>query len=252
MTLQKTELFGTERDRPQAKRAYPAENGIFPGKLAQQSTTDEIPHLTPLYCDESASNTWKIWLGDVSEINTLTAHAATPATAGDFTLTVNGQTTAAIAFDADAADVQAALEALSNVAVGDVTCVDSGSGTDLGDASHVVTINWKGALAGTDITITADFTGISAGSDPTLATSQAGGADTTPGSEIDGFLWCPADPVVGNTSGEILVQIFRRGQIHRDDIPIPTGEGQVDLDEALLASNLREKGIDVMGLAGIH
>jgi len=252
MTLQNTELFGTEVPRPQSKRAYPREDGIFPGKLAQQSSATAIPHLTPLYCDESAGNTWKVWLGDVDEVNTLTAHAATPATAGDFTLTVNGQTTAAIVFNATAAIIQAALEALSNVAPGDVTAVDSGPGANLGTASHVVTLTWGGNLAGTDITITADFTGISAGSDPVLATSTPGGTDQTPGSEIDGFLWCPADPFVPSTSGEKLVQVFRRGVIHRDDIPIPSTGGQNDLDEALLASNLREKGIDIQGLPGIH
>ena len=39
---------------------------------------------------------------------------------GTFTLTYNGQTTAAIAYNATAAQVQSALEALNNVAPGDV------------------------------------------------------------------------------------------------------------------------------------
>lgn len=39
---------------------------------------------------------------------------------GTFTLTFEGQTTAAIAYDADAATLEAALEALSNIAVGEV------------------------------------------------------------------------------------------------------------------------------------
>jgi hypothetical protein len=43
-------------------------------------------------------------------------------TAGTFTITYSGQTTAAIAWNATAAAVQAALEALSNIAVGDVAC----------------------------------------------------------------------------------------------------------------------------------
>lgn len=43
-------------------------------------------------------------------------------TGGSFTLTLDGQTTAAIAWDATAAAVQAALEALSNVGTGKVTC----------------------------------------------------------------------------------------------------------------------------------
>lgn len=47
------------------------------------------------------------------------------ATGGTRTLTVNGQTTAALAFDATAAQIQTALEALNNVAPGDVTVSDS-------------------------------------------------------------------------------------------------------------------------------
>ena len=42
------------------------------------------------------------------------------ATSGNFTLTYDGQVTGNIAFDADAATVQAALEALSNLAPGDI------------------------------------------------------------------------------------------------------------------------------------
>jgi hypothetical protein len=41
-------------------------------------------------------------------------------TGGTFTLTYNGQTTSAIAYDANAATVQAALAALSNIGVGNV------------------------------------------------------------------------------------------------------------------------------------
>jgi len=43
------------------------------------------------------------------------------ATAGTFTLTYDGQTTAAINYNATTSDVQAALEALSNVSSGDIT-----------------------------------------------------------------------------------------------------------------------------------
>lgn len=106
--------------------------------------------------------------GAVDQVNTITAHATTPATAGSFTLTVDFETTAAIDFDATAAEVQAALEALPNVEAGDVTCVQT-AGADLGAAGAVVTINWTGARAARPVDLTADFTGISSGSDHTLA-----------------------------------------------------------------------------------
>ncbi len=61
-----------------------------------------------------------------AEVQTLTPTAV--ATAGSFTLTYDGHTTAAIAYDASVAEIQAALEALSNVDSGDVTV--GGTGLD--------------------------------------------------------------------------------------------------------------------------
>jgi flagellar hook-associated protein 2 len=55
----------------------------------------------------------------VSEVQKLTTTAQ--ATAGTFTLTYDGRTTAAIAYDATTAQIQAALEALPNVSTGDMT-----------------------------------------------------------------------------------------------------------------------------------
>lgn len=54
----------------------------------------------------------------VAEINTVTATGTV--TGGTFTLTLNSQTTAALAWNSTAAQVQAALEALSSVLVGNV------------------------------------------------------------------------------------------------------------------------------------
>ncbi len=50
-------------------------------------------------------------------------------TSGSYTLTYEGETTGAIAHDADAATIQAALEALSNVNAGDITVVGDGLNT---------------------------------------------------------------------------------------------------------------------------
>ncbi|MFQ6034254.1 MAG: flagellar filament capping protein FliD [Sedimentisphaerales bacterium] len=55
----------------------------------------------------------------VSEVQKLTT--TTGATAGTFTLTYDGYTTAAIAYNATTAQIQAALEALPNVSAGDIT-----------------------------------------------------------------------------------------------------------------------------------
>lgn len=91
-------------------------------------------------------------------------------TGGDFTLTYDGQTTAAIAFDATAADVEAALLALDNIPAGSV----AGTGGPL--PGTAVNIEFVGDLAGLDVsqmTATGNFTG---GTSPavTVTTTQAG------------------------------------------------------------------------------
>jgi len=241
-------LVGASVSQRATLRAYPREDGIIRATLAQFGSAADLGHLTPLFYDD-ANSEWDVWAGQSNEVNTITANA-TPGTGGTFTLTVAGQTTAAIAFDATAAQVQAALEALSNVAPGDVVAVQT-SGADLGDASAVVTLTWGGAYAGQNVAITADMTGIT-GNDHVLATSTQGGLDASDGSDIDGFLWSPEADLAVSTSGQLIVNVFVRGLIHRDDIPVPSGESQADLDEALLGSSLREKGIDVQGIVGFH
>lgn len=94
-------------------------------------------------------------------------------TAGTFTITYSAQTTAAIDFDATAAEIQTALEALSNLAPGDV--VVSGGPIYLAP----VIIIFQGTLAGTNVSaITVDSTGLTGGTYvPTTLT--AGGADVS-------------------------------------------------------------------------
>lgn len=62
---------------------------------------------------------------------------------GTFTLTYSGQTTSALAYSASPAVVQAALEALSNIAPGDVTVT--------GVAGVYYKVTFAGALAATDV-----------------------------------------------------------------------------------------------------
>lgn len=95
-------------------------------------------------------------------------------TAGNFTITYSAQTTSAIDFDATAAEIQTALEALSNLAPGDVVV----SGGPISVAP--VTIIFQGTLKGTDVTtITVDSTGLTGGGTYVVATAIAGGADIT-------------------------------------------------------------------------
>jgi hypothetical protein len=107
-----------------------------------------------------------------NEVQTVTI-TGTP-TGGNFTLTFDGQTTANIAYNAAASAVQSALEALSNVDVGDVTAA---GGALPGTA---VTVTFGGQFANSDVpqmTASGSFTG---GSSPAVAVTT-----TTPGASVD-------------------------------------------------------------------
>lgn len=92
------------------------------------------------------------------------------ASAGNLTLTYDGQTTANIAFNATAATVQTALENLSNIAVGDVVV----TGTNLTGAG--VTITFAGDLADANLTdLTVSSTGLTGG--PATVTITQGYSD---------------------------------------------------------------------------
>ena len=76
------------------------------------------------------------------------------ATGGTYTITVDGQTTSAIAYDADSATLVAAIEALSTVGAGNVRACEYGYGDD----THTyLTFEFTGSLAGQTLTVTGNF-----------------------------------------------------------------------------------------------
>jgi hypothetical protein len=84
---------------------------------------------------------------------------------GDFTLTFDGEETDPIDWDATAAEIQAALEALPNVGEGNVVCTDGPIATD------PVTVTFAGALAGLPVAeMTCDDANLT-GSTPAIAVS---------------------------------------------------------------------------------
>ncbi len=94
-------------------------------------------------------------------------------TGGSFTLTFNGATTAAIAFNAAAADVQSALEALGTIGAGGVSVTGSAGGP------YTVTfVGARGATNQPQMTAAHTFTG---GTSPSIAvaTTTEGAAGVT-------------------------------------------------------------------------
>lgn len=96
-------------------------------------------------------------------------------TGGSFTLTWNGDTTAAIAYNATAAQVQSALAALVNIGNGNVAC----TGGPL--PSSPISVEWLGTLADANqpaMTFTNSLTG-GAAPTPVITTLQQGQTLTT-------------------------------------------------------------------------
>lgn len=129
----------------------------------------------------------------VQEVQTLTPDAV--ATAGTFTLTYGGETTAAIAYDAPTTGVgsiQAALEALSGVSTGDITV----GGTTL-DAAGTTTFTFANTVGDANM-ISFDFSGLT-------GPSQAGStiAETIKGFKVQGVLGDDATAALEN--GKITI-----------------------------------------------
>ncbi|MEU7338711.1 hypothetical protein [Streptomyces sp. NPDC007074] len=146
---------------------------VFPVKVASNSkgysTGNEAAMITVQFVitDRPALNQTVPAIG-TDEVQTVTITGGP--TGGTFTLTFNGQTTSSIVYNAAASAVQSALEALSNIAPGDVTVTGSTGGP------YTVTFG-GGAYDGTDVpqmTATASLTG---GTSPAVAvaTTTSGG-----------------------------------------------------------------------------
>lgn len=109
------------------------------------------------------------------EIQTVSLGVDQVATGGTFTLTYSGQTTSAIAYGASAATIQTALEALSNLAPGDVSVA--------GTLNTDIVITFGGTLAATNVdamTVSvASTTGVSALSATDVAAVTVSIASTT-------------------------------------------------------------------------
>lgn len=139
-----------------------------------------------------------------------------------FTITWNGQTTASIDDDATAADVQAALEALSNIGVGDVVV----TGGPL--ATGPFTVTFTGALADTNV---AAMTTTPTGGTGTVvvATTTAGGAETAGLEVLKGFLAFSVKAPAVNTT-DVVAAMLDHCKVVNSKLPMPIdANGQADV-----------------------
>jgi hypothetical protein len=150
-----------------------------------------------------------------SEVQTVTI-TGTP-TGGTFTVTFDGATSAGIAFDATAAAVQTALEALSTVNPGDVAVTGGpGPGT-------AFTVTFGGRYAGLNVpAFTASGSSLTGGTSPgvTIATATAGGSGVTDGSDVlAGYLFCTVKSP-SSSSVNVVAALLDTGRIVGSKLPI--------------------------------
>lgn len=172
---------------------------------------DSVPSGLPLGV-VTATGLYGPYTGDsTDEVQTLTEGGSGLTS---YTITFNGQTTASIDDDATAAQVQAALEALSTVGTGNVLV----TGGPL--ASGAFTVTFRGDLANANqpamTTTPTGGTGT-----VVVATTTAGGADaSSDGREVlAGFL--VTDQKAGDTGGWPLLD---HGRINVNKLPVAFAE----------------------------
>jgi hypothetical protein len=125
-----------------------ADGTFFVTSCSGEGIGDENDDLYEITWNETAAS----MTGGTNEIQAVYHNA----TGGTFTLTYSAQTTTAIAYNATAGVVQAALEALSNIAPGDV---------EVNGSTGAWTVEFKGTLAATNVTaMTVTDTSLTGGS----------------------------------------------------------------------------------------
>ena len=165
----------------------------------------------------TASGLYGPYAGSAAEAQTVTI-TGTP-TGGTFTLTWQGETTAAIAYNATAAAVESALEGLSMINAGDVTVTGGpGPGTP-----YVVTFG--GQYAGDNVAqMTTSGASLTGGSTPASAvtTTTAGGSAVASGLEVpEGFLFNSIEVKAGAT--HLGAPLHWRGAIKTSRLPTNSG-----------------------------
>lgn len=174
--------------------AFQAPSTLKRGSISDLQVCSPDPDLLPFLIGGSTFTR-----ADVDEVQVATITGAP--TGGTFTLTYEGDTTAGIAFNAAAAAVQTALEALPDIDPGDVTVT--------GAAGGPYTFTWLGTLGDVD-QITADGSGLTGGVNPGVTMST-----TTTGSEMTSIGYAaPAvgvDPLPDGVSLELWSRAVQNG-----------------------------------------
>lgn len=146
---------------------------------------------------------------------------AVNATGGSFTITIEGQTTAAIAFNATAAAVQAAVELLPGIGPNDLTWT-GGPGAAGGATPYVGT--WGGRYAGADApAVTTTAAGLTGGAGTAAVTTTAGGTESPAGEGTGRGLLFASVAYDRDSTGDIAAALCRDATVIES--LLPSGHG---------------------------
>jgi hypothetical protein len=164
-----------------------------------------------------------------AEVQAIDLSAGDDPTAGTWTITYSGQTTSALAWNASAAAVQAALEALSNIDVGDVVVTKSGfvyTLTFAGSLGNVAAVTiGSGSLTGaTSVTVTTSTAGAGTGLYGPADTSASDGRQTL----ARGESFIVNRTVKESELGSAHVPCFDRGTIFKNRLVVNEQVGGVN------------------------
>lgn len=154
------------------------------------------------------------YAGRVAEVQTVTITGSPDG--GTFTLTYEGATTAAIAFDATSAAVRVALEALSSIDPGDITVT--------GAAGGPYTVTFVGG-GGNVPAMTASGASLTGGTSPgvTIATTTAGASTGTGGSESPVGHLFNSTPIRSGQTTDVGAPLFEHGFVRISKLPANSG-----------------------------
>lgn len=241
------ELFTDGTAKAVGVLIVPGEAGTRVCKIAGASGAPTLLVGTPMAYDESVDK-WKVWTG-LTDFES--ASIAVDATGGTWRITIEGQTTADIAFNATAAAVKLAIELLPGIGPGDIKSVTGGPGVAGGGTPYVIT--WGGRYQGKDApAITTVVTGtppLLTGGAATAAVTTTAGVEKSGTDVIRGFVYPSDIPLhaTNDTAGVIML----KGEIHYEAIVLPAGEVEASL-KAALQSGCRERGLNIENLANVR
>lgn len=208
---------------------------------AGTSTSDDVGKVGPFVKGDVVAA--------VNEVQTVVVDA----TGGTWTLTLEGEVTAAIAANATGAVVQTALENLSNLSPGDLAVVRSGSAN-----SYTYTITFAGARAGQDVpALTGDAGSLTGGAGTVVITELTKGSAAAAGAGVDaGVTDGRSDPanIVGINNTFLPWQLMDR-DVEVAVVYEATGVQAwcIELDDELVRTALSDATADAMrGKKGLN